>query len=138
VVVTSTQGEGEPPEEAVALHKFLFSKKAPKLEGTAFAVFGLGDTSYEFFCQSGKDFDSKLAELGANACSIALTPTSNTRPRPLNGARVVEVLKARAPVAAPAQGDQRGGERHSHQPVYQRSAADGDAVGESENHRPRF
>jgi sulfite reductase (NADPH) flavoprotein alpha-component len=45
VIVTSTQGEGEPPEEAVALHKFLFSKKAPKLEGTAFAVFGLGDTS---------------------------------------------------------------------------------------------
>jgi sulfite reductase (NADPH) flavoprotein alpha-component len=87
VVVTSTQGEGEPPEEAVALHKFLFSKKAPKLDGTAFAVFGLGDTSYEFFCQSGKDFDSKLAELGANACSIALTPTSNIRPPPPNGAR---------------------------------------------------
>ncbi|PLC28960.1 hypothetical protein C0U44_20225, partial [Klebsiella pneumoniae] len=33
----------------------------PKLDGTAFAVFGLGDTSYEFFCQSGKDFDNKLA-----------------------------------------------------------------------------
>jgi len=65
VVVASTQGEGEPPEEAVALHKFLFSKKAPKLNGSAFAVFGLGDTSYEFFCQCGKDFDSKLAELGA-------------------------------------------------------------------------
>lgn len=64
IVVSSTQGEGEPPEEAVALHKFLFSKKAPKLNGTAFAVFGLGDSSYEFFCQSGKDFDSKLAELG--------------------------------------------------------------------------
>ena len=65
VVVASTQGEGEPAEEAVALHKFLFSKKAPKLDATAFAVFGLGDTSYEFFCQSGKDFDSRLAELGA-------------------------------------------------------------------------
>jgi len=65
IVVASTQGEGEPPEEAVALHKFLFSKKAPKLDGTAFAVLGLGDTSYEFFCQAGKDFDSKLAELGA-------------------------------------------------------------------------
>nr|HAS1760610.1 NADPH-dependent assimilatory sulfite reductase flavoprotein subunit [Enterobacter asburiae] len=33
VVVASTQGEGEPAEEAVALHKFLFSKKAPKLDG---------------------------------------------------------------------------------------------------------
>lgn len=65
VVVASTQGEGEPAEEAVALHKFLFSKKAPKLPETAFAVFGLGDTSYEHFCQAGKDFDDKLAELGA-------------------------------------------------------------------------
>ncbi|WP_145520658.1 NADPH-dependent assimilatory sulfite reductase flavoprotein subunit [Yersinia mollaretii] len=65
VVVASTQGEGEPAEEAVALHKFLFSKKAPKLPETAFAVFGLGDTSYEHFCQAGKDFDNKLAELGA-------------------------------------------------------------------------
>ena len=74
VVVTSTQGEGEPPEEAVALHKFLFSKKAPKLDGTAFAVFGLGDTSYEFFCQSGKDFDSKLAELGAERFAKLLRP----------------------------------------------------------------
>ena len=46
VIVASTQGEGEPAEEAVALHKFLFSKKAPKLNDTAFAVFGLGDTSY--------------------------------------------------------------------------------------------
>lgn len=64
VIVTSTQGEGEPPEEAVALHKFLNSKKAPKLSQTAFAIFGLGDTSYEFFCQCGKDFDQRLAELG--------------------------------------------------------------------------
>lgn len=65
VVVTSTQGEGEPPEEAVALHKFLMSKKAPKMDGAAFAVFGLGDTSYEFFSKAGKDFDGRLAELGA-------------------------------------------------------------------------
>ncbi len=65
LVVTSTQGEGEPPEEAVALHKFLLSKKAPKFTDTAFAVFGLGDTSYEFFCQAGKDFDQRLGELGA-------------------------------------------------------------------------
>ncbi|MDU5191316.1 MAG: flavodoxin domain-containing protein, partial [Mixta calida] len=64
LIVTSTQGEGDPPEEAVALHKYLMSKKAPKLTDTAFAVFGLGDTSYEFFSKAGKDFDSRLAELG--------------------------------------------------------------------------
>ncbi|MFC3396531.1 NADPH-dependent assimilatory sulfite reductase flavoprotein subunit [Brenneria rubrifaciens] len=65
LIVTSTQGEGEPPEEAVALYKFLFSKKAPSLKETAFAVFGLGDTSYEFFSKAGNDFDRRLAELGA-------------------------------------------------------------------------
>ncbi|POE12487.1 sulfite reductase [NADPH] flavoprotein, alpha-component [Pectobacterium odoriferum] len=65
LIVASTQGEGEPPEEAVALHKFLLSKKAPEMKDTAFAVFGLGDTSYEFFSKAGKDFDSRLAELGA-------------------------------------------------------------------------
>jgi sulfite reductase (NADPH) flavoprotein alpha-component len=84
--VTSTQGEGEPPEEAVALHKFLFSKKAPKLEGTAFAVFGLGDTSYEFFCQSGKDFDSSWLNWAPNACSI-VDADVEYQPRPRNGAR---------------------------------------------------
>ncbi len=65
IMVASTQGAGEPAEEAVSLHKFLFSKKAPKLPETAFAVFGLGDTSYEHFCQASKDFDTKLVELGA-------------------------------------------------------------------------
>ncbi|ENZ7921842.1 NADPH-dependent assimilatory sulfite reductase flavoprotein subunit [Klebsiella variicola] len=104
VVVTSTQGEGEPPEEAVALHKFLFSKKAPKLDGTAFAVFGLGDTSYEFFCQSGKDFDSKLAELGAERLLDRVDADVEYQTAAAEWrARVVEVLKARAPVSAPAQ-----------------------------------
>ncbi len=65
IIIASTQGEGEPAEEAVALYKYLYSKKAPKLDGTAFAVFGLGDTSYERFCQAGKDFDNRLNELGA-------------------------------------------------------------------------
>ncbi|NDL01367.1 NADPH-dependent assimilatory sulfite reductase flavoprotein subunit [Photorhabdus bodei] len=65
IIIASTQGEGEPAEEAVALYKYLYSKKAPKLNDTVFAVFGLGDTSYERFCQAGKDFDNRLNELGA-------------------------------------------------------------------------
>ena len=67
VIVTSTYGEGEPPENAVALHNFLFSKKAPKLPQLKYAVLGLGDTSYEFFCKTAQDFDQRLAELGATA-----------------------------------------------------------------------
>lgn len=64
LMVTSTQGEGDPPEEAVPLHHALFGKKAPTLDGVSFAVFGLGDTSYPDFNQAGIDFDSKFAELG--------------------------------------------------------------------------
>ncbi|AFP84554.1 NADPH-dependent assimilatory sulfite reductase flavoprotein subunit [secondary endosymbiont of Ctenarytaina eucalypti] len=65
LVVTSTQGDGDPPEEAIALYKYLFSKKAPAMTDTHFAVFGLGDRSYQHFAKTGKDFDSRLAELGA-------------------------------------------------------------------------
>ena len=100
VIVASTQGEGEAPEEAVALHKFLFSKKAPKLNGTAFAVLGLGDTSYEFFCQAGKDFDSKLAELGGERLLDRVDADVEFQPAAAEWrARLVEVLKARAPAA---------------------------------------
>ena len=64
LLVTSTQGEGEPPEEALSLHRLLFGKKAPPLPALRFAVCGLGDSSYPDFCQAGKDFDTRLAELG--------------------------------------------------------------------------
>jgi len=104
VVVASTQGEGEPPEEAVALHKFLTSKKAPKLANTAFAVFGLGDTSYEFFCQCGKDFDARLAELGGERLLDRVDADVEYQNAATEWrARVVEVLKARVPKETPAQ-----------------------------------
>lgn len=104
VVVASTQGEGEPPEEAVALHKFLASKKAPKLENTAFAVFGLGDTSYEFFCQCGKDFDTKLAELGGERLLDRVDADVEYQNAAAEWrARIVEVLKSRVPKETPAQ-----------------------------------
>ncbi|MGX2364692.1 NADPH-dependent assimilatory sulfite reductase flavoprotein subunit [Klebsiella pneumoniae] len=122
-VVTSTQGEGEPPEEAVALHKFLFSKKAPKLDGTAFAVFGLGDTSYEFFCQSGKDFDNKLAELGAERLLDRVDADVEYQAAAAEWrARVVEALKARAPVAAPAQLATSGAVNDIHTSPYTKEA----------------
>ncbi|HEL9728544.1 TPA: NADPH-dependent assimilatory sulfite reductase flavoprotein subunit [Klebsiella pneumoniae] len=123
VVVTSTQGEGEPPEEAVALHKFLFSKKAPKLDGTAFAVFGLGDNSYEFFCQSGKDFDNKLAELGAERLLDRVDADVEYQAAAAEWrARVVEALKARAPVAAPAQLATSGAVNDIHTSPYTKEA----------------
>lgn len=64
-VVVSTYGEGEPPEDAESLHEFLTTKKAPKLDGVKVAVIGLGDSSYEFFCQTAKDFEERFNKLGA-------------------------------------------------------------------------
>ncbi|WP_201208420.1 NADPH-dependent assimilatory sulfite reductase flavoprotein subunit [Klebsiella michiganensis] len=123
VVVTSTQGEGEPPEEAVALHKFLFSKKAPKLTDTAFAVFGLGDTSYEFFCQSGKDFDNKLAELGGERLLDRVDTDVEYQAAAAEWrARVVEALKARAPAAVPSQLIASGSVNEIHTSPYTKEA----------------
>jgi sulfite reductase (NADPH) flavoprotein alpha-component len=65
LIVASTQGEGEPAEEAVSLHKFLHGKKAPPLAQLSYAVLALGDTSYPNYCQAGKDFDAVLEKLGA-------------------------------------------------------------------------
>ncbi|MCQ4095470.1 NADPH-dependent assimilatory sulfite reductase flavoprotein subunit [Erwinia persicina] len=104
VVVTSTQGEGEPPEEAVALHKFLMSKKAPKMDGCAFAVFGLGDTSYEFFSQASKDFDSKLAELGGERLLERVDADVEYAAQAEDWRKqIVAVLKARVPDASALQ-----------------------------------
>lgn len=65
IIVASTNGEGEAPDNAIELHEFLQSKKAPKLPNLKYGVIGLGDSSYEFFCQTGKDFDTYLSKLGA-------------------------------------------------------------------------
>jgi len=66
-VFVSTHGEGDAPDDAVEFHEFLGGKKAPKLDGLKYAVLGLGDSSYEFFCQTGKDFDERLGKLGGSA-----------------------------------------------------------------------
>lgn len=65
LIVASTNGEGEAPDDAIEFHEFLLGKKAPKLPNLHYSVLALGDSSYEFFCQTGKDFDERLQALGA-------------------------------------------------------------------------
>ena len=65
-VIVSTQGEGDPPLTAMKLHASLKNDDAPQLENLKYAVFALGDSSYEFYCQTGKDFDEFLGNTGAN------------------------------------------------------------------------
>ncbi|WP_049622864.1 assimilatory sulfite reductase (NADPH) flavoprotein subunit [Frateuria defendens] len=89
VMVISTQGEGEPPDDARGLVEFITGKRAPKLPALKFAVLGLGDSSYPQFCAIGRQLDARLAELGG------------TRLAPL-GEADVDVETVAAPWAAQA------------------------------------
>jgi sulfite reductase (NADPH) flavoprotein alpha-component len=70
LVIVSTHGEGVPPIAAEEFYNFLHGKRAPKLPNTKFSVLALGDSSYVQFCQTGKDIDKKLEELGAERIYI--------------------------------------------------------------------
>lgn len=63
-IVISTQGEGEPPDDAKGLVEFMLGRRAPALADLRFAVLGLGDSSYPEFCAIGKLLDERLADLG--------------------------------------------------------------------------
>jgi sulfite reductase (NADPH) flavoprotein alpha-component len=82
LVIVSTHGDGEPPFAARELHEFIYSKRAPNLEGLSFAVLGLGDSCYFQFCKTAKDFDEQLEILGAKrlvariACDVDFEKTA--------------------------------------------------------------
>jgi sulfite reductase (NADPH) flavoprotein alpha-component len=64
-VVISTQGEGEPPDDARGFVEFLSGRRAPKLDRLQFAVLGLGDSSYPQFNAMGRLLDARFEALGA-------------------------------------------------------------------------
>ena len=68
-VVASTHGDGEPPDDARALLDALSGRRAPKLDQLAYAVLGLGDSSYPQFCATARVLDERLAQLGARRLS---------------------------------------------------------------------
>ena len=65
MIVCSTWGEGEMPDNAEELYEE--AKGAGKiLSKTHFSVCALGDTGYDLFCQSGKDWDKTLEDIGGS------------------------------------------------------------------------
>jgi sulfite reductase (NADPH) flavoprotein alpha-component len=114
LVIVSTHGEGEPPFAARELHEFIYSKRAPKLEGVNYAVLALGDSSYFQFCKTGKDFDEQLEKLGAKrlvpriACDVdfedaAGTWLKSTLPAFSSGETVVQKATPQFRLAIPTQ-----------------------------------
>jgi len=64
-VVISTQGDGDPPDDARGFVDALLGKRAPRLPDLKFAVLGLGDSSYPQFNAMARRLDARLEELGA-------------------------------------------------------------------------
>jgi sulfite reductase (NADPH) flavoprotein alpha-component len=66
IIVVSTYGEGEMPDNAGLFWDALSGGNAPRLEALSYGVLALGDTSYDQFCQAGKLIDTRLEQLGAH------------------------------------------------------------------------
>lgn len=101
VFITSTYGSGEPPEEAIPLYQYLFSKKAPKLKNTSFAVLSLGDRSYAFFAKAGKDFDNRFEELGGiRLCDRLDIDIESVREINIWKKQIISVFMTKEPIAS--------------------------------------
>jgi len=66
MVITSTYGDGEPPDSAADFHSLLMSDAAPRMDGVSFTVLALGDSGYPDFCKCGIEFDTRFESLGGS------------------------------------------------------------------------
>ena len=82
LLVVSTHGNGEPPDEAKEFYDDLMNNGPKDLSHVKFSVFALGDSSYEHFCRTGRELDAQLESLGAERwfdlieCDVDFKPQS--------------------------------------------------------------
>lgn len=72
LILTSTYGDGEPPDSAKAFYDHIHSANAPSLEHITYSVLGLGDSGYPDFNQCAKDIDARMSDLGATRITAAI------------------------------------------------------------------
>jgi len=112
LIVTSTYGEGDPPQPAVGFFEFIEGRKAPKLPGLRFAVLSLGDSTYEHYCEAGKRLDRRFEELGGTRlaervdCDVdydePAAAWTQTVAKLFAGDQAASAAPSASPVAAPA------------------------------------
>ncbi len=103
VVVTSTFGDGGPPDNGADFWARLQSADAPELAGVRYAVLGIGDRSYDNFCGYAKSLDQRLADLGASKLmDRAEYEAYDDEPLADWAQRVTDLVRDTGPSAAPA------------------------------------
>jgi len=105
VLVTSTFGDGEAPDNGAAFWESVAAQDARRLDGSRFAVLALGDSSYDRFCGHGRRLDHRLEELGA----ARLVPRADCEPGEDDRARAWIEAVAVA-LAAPGSTDPSSGD----------------------------